>query len=359
MPPLLKFIVRRMLTIPITLLVITAVLYGIIMFTPADQRAMLYFPSSAGADRMSPEQMQRLIDRIIIEHGLDQPYPVQYMNWLGSMLRGEWGWSPVLRTQVLDFLVAHTPVTVELTLYSVLLFIPLGLVSGVQASRRRNRLPDHAFRLSAFMFTSIPPFILGLIMMSFFYVGLRWFAPGRLGQAQEYIVESPAFKTFTGLLTIDGLLNGRLDIVLDALKHLVMPVLTLSAFYWATLSRVTRASMLDETNKEYIIAAEARGIPSHRIAWRHMLRNALVPALTSSGLAAASLIGGVYVVEVVFNLHGVSELFAGVAARSNVPDAPSALGFGVYSVFAVLLVMFILDVIQAIVDPRLRERLGA
>jgi len=154
------------------------------------------------------------------------------------------------------------------------------------------------------------------------------------------------------LLTIDGLLNGRLDISLDAIRHLVLPVVTLSLFHWATLGRVTRTSVIEELDKDYIVAAHARGLSPRRILWGHVLRNAAVPGLTSSALSAASLITGVYVVEVVFGWPGVSKLITDSMWQ---PDVALAAGFAVYSVLAVLSLMVLLDIIQAIVDPRLRE----
>jgi peptide/nickel transport system permease protein len=212
------------------------------------------------------------------------------------------------------------------------------------------------FGITSFGATSIPPFVLGLMMISFLYVGLGWFAPGRLSAPIEIVVGAPDFKAFTGMYTIDGLLNGRLDVSLDALQHLVMPVVALSALHWATVGRVTRTSMVEELDKDYVTAAQARGVSDNRIVWKHVLRNALIPALTTSVLSAASLVSGVYVIERVFNLHGVSEIITGTGLV-GFGDAPLALGFAVYSVSVVLIVMFVLDLAQAVVDPRLRERL--
>jgi peptide/nickel transport system permease protein len=261
-----------------------------------------------------------------------------------------------LRAPVSDLIAARAPTTIELTLYTMLFYMPVGIASGIIASRRRNRAPDHVFRLSAFTATSVPAFILGLMLLSLLYVGLGWGGIGRVSDPVQRIINSPDFKVYTGLYTIDGLINGRLNVTLDALQHLVMPVLALSALHWATVGRVTRTVMIDELDKPYIIAAEARGIPDRQIYWKHAARNALVPALTSSVLGAASLLTGVYVIERVFNLHGVSELIVatGVAALA---DAPLAMGFALYSVIVVLIVMVVLDIAQAIVDPRMRERL--
>ncbi len=356
MPPILLFILRRLLSIPITLLIITAALYAIAMMTPLRARAMLYWPQNLDPMRLTQEQEDRIIEDIVEKWGLDDPYPLQYLRWASQLLQGNWGYSPVLRGGVLPYLLRRTPTTAELTLYSILLFIPIGLASGVIAARRRNRTADHGFRLFAFVGTSIPPFILALMLLSFFYVGLRWFPLGRLDNSASVTVQSDSFQTFTGLITLDGLLNGRVDISLNALHHLMLPVVTLSLVHWATLGRVTRVAMIEELDKEYVVAARGRGLHERTVIWGHALRNALVPALTSSALSTASLITGVYIVEVIFALHGVSDVLV-ASLRFGVLDVSTGLGFAVYSVVAVLAVLFVLDVIQAIVDPRIRERI--
>jgi peptide/nickel transport system permease protein len=253
---------------------------------------------------------------------------------------------------VLEALVRRTGVTVELTLYSVLALIPLGLIGGVIAGWRAGQRADSAVRLAAFIGTAFPPFILGLTLLSIFYVGLDWFAPGRTS-LYELSLSTSTFQAHTGLLTIDGLLNGRFDVTLDALRHLVLPVITLGLVHWATLTRVTRTAIIEERHRDYIMAAHARGLKPRSIVWRHAFRNTLAPALTSSALSAASLITAVFIVEIVFNLNGLSELI--VAGFAGTPDAPLAMGFAVYSVLLVLPLMFLLDLVKAIVDPRVRE----
>ncbi|MEZ4643301.1 MAG: ABC transporter permease [Chloroflexota bacterium] len=235
----------------------------------------------------------------------------------------------------------------------MILLIPLGLISGVIAGWRHGGYVDAVFRFTAFLGTSIPPFILGLILLSIFYVGLRWFPVGRTG-VLDVALRRATFTPYTGFLTLDGLLNGRIDVTLDAFRHLVLPVFTLSLAHWATLGRVTRVAMIEEIDKEYITSARARGLYNRSVVWRHAFRNALLPALTSSILSAASLVTGVFVVEVIFSIKGLSELITkGIGAFT--PDTPLALGFAVYSVLLVLPIMMVLDLLKAIVDPRLRE----
>ncbi len=338
-----RFLIRRLAIMALTLVLITATLFAIMMMAPPEVRAMVY--ASKGGGRGTP------VEIIIKEHRLDDPYLAQYGRWALGLLRGDWGYSPSLREDVLPALLRRTAVTAELTLYSLLLFIPLGLVSGVLAGWKRGRAGDRGFRLVAFIATSIPPFILGLMLISIFYVGLHWFPAGRISISKELIVDSKAFHAFTGLLAVDGLLNGRLDVSLDALRHLVLPVLTLSLAHWAVLGRLTRTAVIDELGQEYMTAAVGRGMSLRRAVWKHALRNALLPGLSSMAVSAATLVTGVFVVEVIFTLPGVSEIIV----KTGGTDIPAAMGFAVYSVLLVLPLMLVLDVLQAAVDPRLRE----
>ncbi|HNT77521.1 MAG TPA: ABC transporter permease [Anaerolineae bacterium] len=351
MPILLKFIFRRLLAVPVTLLIITATLYGVLMLAPVETRAELYLPrGNSNNPNYNPELVRQ---QIIKEHGLDDPYPVQYVRWAGRLLQGDWGWSPGFRADILPALLARTPATAELTLYSVLLLIPLGIVGGGIAGARPHQLGDYVFRGLAFLATATPPFILALVLLGIFYAGLHWFPPGRLGITEQYLIQDSAFTSYTGLLTVDGLLNGQPRISLDALRRLVLPCITLGMVHWATLGRITRAAMLEEMTKDYVMAARGRGLRARVIVWRHVLHNAMLPALNSIGLSTASLIMGVFVIEVIFSIPGVSELI--VASARGAPDTPMAMGFALYSVGLVLPVMLILDIVQALIDPRVRE----
>jgi peptide/nickel transport system permease protein len=352
-PPMLRFIIYRFLFVPVTLFVITLTLYGMVMLTPPEERAELYYPKGFNPDRLTPEHLERYTEQIIKRYHLRDPFPVQYGLWVMNLARGDWGWSVVMKEDVLPALLRRTPVTAELTIYSLLFFIPLGIISGVNAARKKDGLGDHRFRLTAFLATTTPPFVLALVLLSIFYVLLYWFPPERVSMRISQDLRDPAYHTYTGLLTLDGILNGRPDISLDALRHLVLPVITLSLVHWATLGRVMRSTMIEELDKDYIIAGKARGLSDHSVVWKHALRNSLSPALASSALSAAFLFTGVFVVEVIFNFNGVSDLV--VAGVRDIPDAPTILGFAVYSVIVVLFIMLVLDIIQALFDPRVRE----
>jgi peptide/nickel transport system permease protein len=201
----------------------------------------------------------------------------------------------------------------------------------------------------------MPPFILSLVLLAVFYVRLKWFLPGRMDPLTDMEIAEHSFRSFTGMLSVDSLLNLRWDIFVSALRHLAMPVLTLSIYHWAVLGRLTRAAMMDERGKEYILAARARGVTERRLIWRHALRAILAPSLTGIALAAAALVTGVFVVEIIYAFNGVSQVI--VSSMRTTPDAAAALGFAVYSVLMVTGLMFVLDVLLASLDPRFRDEI--
>ena len=350
MSPFVKQLLLRLLALPVTLLIITAALYGVIMLAPAEERAQLYIPPRTPP--LTQEESQQLMDRLVAEHGLDDPYPVQYARWLSDLLRGDWGWSPTFKADVLTLLKKRLPVTAELTFYAVLVILPTALLGGVLSGWRAAGRFDRGYRLATFVATSIPPFILGLFLLSIFYVGLGWFPPGRTG-IYELSLSTSDFRAITGFLTFDGLLNGRLDVVADALRRLVLPVFSLSLLYWATVGRVTRVAMIEEQTKDYLLTARAKGLHERRLEWRHAFPNAAGPALTAMILSAAGLVTGVYIVESVFDFNGLSELIT--KGFFVAPDAPLVMGFAVFSVLLVLPIILLFDLLRVALDPRLRE----
>lgn len=349
MPPILQFLIRRIFSAFISLIIITMVLYSGFMLTPPEARARIYLPPGKGGERASDQY----IENIIKENHLREPYLVQYFYWAKSLLQGSWGYSPTLNADVLPSLLHRTPATLELALYSLLMLIPLGLASGLVSGWRPGSMFDSGFRGLAFLGTSTPSFIVSIILISILYIQLDWLAPGRIDIKTELQMYRSGFVEYTGALTLDSLLNKRFDIFIIALKHLIMPVFTLSIYHWATLGRITRASIMNERGREYIVAARARGVKESKLIWKHALRAILAPSLTAMALSAASIVTGLFVTEIIYGLTGISQVI--VTAMSSYPDAPAALGFSVYSVIMVLGLMLILDFIQATLDPRVRE----
>jgi ABC-type dipeptide/oligopeptide/nickel transport system permease component len=357
MSPLARFLLFRLLLVPVTLLVVTATLMVLLTAVPPEVRAFLYLPARIRntAGEKSMDELRRATEPYIQQHHLDDPFPMQYAYWVVNVFTHGGGYSPSVKGEVFEALLRRTPVTAELTLYSLLLFIPLGVMSGLRAGWRKGGLLDLRFRTAAYVASSLPPFITALFLLGIFYSLLGWFPPGRLGIAFSQEILASEFHHFTGLMTIDSLLNRRPDIFLDSVRHLVLPVVTLSLVYWATLGRIVRSTIIIERRKEYLTAARARGIPERRLQWRHALPNVLTPALSSSALAAAALLTDVFMIEIIFGLKGVADLVVHGTAYGL--DMPIAMGFCVYSVSVVLVIMFVLDILRAILDPRSRESL--
>lgn len=355
MSPLVRFLLLRLLLVPVTLLVVTATLLALLTAVPPEVRVFLYLPSrvQANAVEMSMDELHQATEPFIQRYHLEDPFPVQYASWVVSVFTHGGGYSPSVKGDVFEALLRRTPVTAELTLYSLLLFIPLGVMSGIRAGWRKGGLLDLRFRTAAYITSSLPPFITALFLLGIFYSFLGWFPPGRLGIAISQEILASEFHHFTGLMTIDSLLNRRPDIFLDSVRHLVLPVVTLSLLYWATLGRIVRSTIISERRKDYITAARARGVPERRLQWRHALRNVMTPALSSTALAAAAILTDVFMIEIIFGLKGVADLV--VHGTASGLDVPIAMGFCVYSVSIVLVVMFALDILRAILDPRSRE----
>ncbi len=336
----------------ITLILITAALYATVMLTPPETLASLYMPQRT-SPRMTEEMYQDLLESMIEKYHLDDPFPVQYFFWAGKLLKGDWGYSPNLQEDVFVGLVRRLPATLELTLFAMLIYLPLGLLSGVLSGTRKKSVVDRLFRIAAFVATSLTPMILSIIMMIVFYISLRWFAPGRLSSTYAPLAAVESFRSYTGFLTIDGMLNKNPKLTLDALRHLAMPALTIAFAQWGILGRITRATIIEENQRDYITAGRARGLRERTLAWRYALGNAAAPVLTHTMLSAASLMTNVFIVEIIFNYPGLSSI--GVKTLAFIPDASSAMGFAIFSTILVLIITTSLDFLKVVIDPRLRE----
>lgn len=349
MPPLLKFITKRIFAALFTLFILTILLYGTIAITPIEMRVALYMPDNINLQVLydHPQAIENLKQRIIEEHNLNAPFPVQYIKWVTSFFTQNWGYSPSLKQEVLPALMLRAPATAELAIFSLILLIPLSLFCGIAAAANKEKVIDYTVRLFTLGFMSIPLFILALFLLAIFYVSLKWFSLG--GMSHDLYLLGSTFRSYTGLMTVDGLLNQRFDLVLKTLQHLTLPVITLVFSQWALLTRITRTALIEELKKEYILSAKAKGASEHTILWDHALKNALGVFLSNTALSAASFVTGVFVVERIFLWPGISDM--ALRSGSYQPDAPAVMGFTVYSVMVVLLIMLFLDILQVIINP--------
>ena len=194
------------------------------------------------------------------------------------------------------------------------------------------------------------------MLIAIFYCALGWFPPERMGtDAFNYINLSGKWHTYTGILTIDGLLNGQLWISVDVLRHMVLPTISLTTIQIALIVRVMRSSMLETLSKGYIVTARAKGLSNPEVINKHARRNALIPTLTVSGLLTAGMLTGVTITETVFNIDGIGRWAAWSAgAAGSVPDIPGVLGFALFAGIVYVIANLIVDILYAYVDPRIR-----
>jgi ABC-type dipeptide/oligopeptide/nickel transport system permease component len=350
-----QFIIRRLILIPVILIGVTLLIFSMLSMLEPAERAALYV-------RSIPKN-EHIMDSIIKQYGLDDPFMVQYWHWMtgkrnvdtgeitGGILRGEFGYSRSGNTSVADLLHRRFPATVELVLFSIVPVIGIGVWLGIIAAVNHNKFIDQVARIFSILGYSFPSFVLGLLLLMFLYANNGWFPPGRISDVYNAVINAPGFTSYTSLITIDALLNGRLDIFLDALRHMVLPVITLSYIYWALFLRVMRSSMLESLNQDYITTARAKGVRNQDVINKHARPNALIPIVTMAGMTVAGLLGGVTITETIFNFPGIGSAGASAAVQL---DVITVLAFVLLSGIILLFSNLIVDIAYAFLDPRVR-----
>ena len=352
---MVNYIIRRVLLIPVLLVGVSFIIFGMLQFMSPSERVTLYL-------REVPRS-EAQVNAVIHRYGLDQPIYVQYWNWLvgtvdpitgervGGVLRGDFGWSRVAIQPVADTIAHRFPATAELAIWAFAPIILVGIWLGIQAAVHHNQLIDKIARVFSIIGYSFPTFVFGLLMLMLFYVKLGWFAPGRVTEWAATVISSPGFHTYTKMITFDALLNGRIDIFWDALKHLVLPIMTLSYLNWALLLRVTRSAMLESMRQDYITTARSKGIPEQWVIFKHALPNALIPVATVAGFMVITLLNGVVITENIFAFPGIGSQAAAAASQL---DVVTVLGYALFSGAILIFANLLVDVLYAVIDPRVR-----
>ncbi len=342
---LAAYIIRRLLLLPVILLGITLIIFSMIWMLGPERLVSTYVKS--------PEALKSddAVDRLIKKYGLDEPIPVQYVKWLGNLLQGDLGYSNIAKKPVAEAIAERLPYTIELALFAVVPVIWGGIFLGVISGTHHNRPLDHGIRIFSLVGWSMPDFVFGLIILLVFYTILGWFPPGYLSISMEGVLRSPEWHSYTHMATIDSLLNLRFDVFLDALRHLVGPILTLAYLWWAYVLRITRSSMLEVLKKDYIRTARAKGLPEKVVINKHAKRNALIPVVTVAGGMLVSLLAGVVIVESVFNRPGLGRFTAQAATQL---DYFSILGSALFYSLILVIVNLVVDISYAFIDPRIR-----
>ena len=339
---MLKYVLKRLAFLPLVMFGVTALLFACLQFLSPEMRAALYIKD--------PRQLSQL-ESVIEKYGLRKPMPVQYGIWLKEVAHGDLGYSETAKMPVSEAIKAFFPATFELTLVSFFPILIFGVWFGVLSAVHKDKAVDHLSRFVAITGYSLPSFVLGLVLLMVFYGRMHWFPPGRYSLDTDLLVHGGDFHRWTGLLTLDCLLNRQWAAALDVASHMVLPGLTLLYIDVALLVRITRSSMLEELSKDYVRTARAKGLPERVVIRKHALANALIPVVTLSSLLFIGLLSGVVITETVFDFPGIGRW--GVQAAQQL-DIPGVLGSTLLAALLFVLANMVSDLLYAVVDPRIR-----
>ena len=293
-----------------------------------------------------PHARQEQVDALAEQYHLTGPIPERYAAYMSGLLRGDLGMSVTTRRPVVEDLAQYLPATIELTATAFLITVLLGVPLGILSAAKRGGPLDHASRLLSIAGVSLPIFWLGLVLQVLFYKHLGLLPlGGRLGTLD---IEPPRV---TGAYLIDSLLAGDFALFRSALLHLLLPAATLAAGSLAVVTRMMRASILETMGADYVRTARAKGLGTGRILGRHVSRNVAPVVATSLAVDVGVALSGTLFVERVFGLPGLG--FVGLRSVENL-DYPLTVGVVVFGAAVAVLANTVVDVLQAVLDPRVR-----
>lgn len=332
---LARYIAERLAFLPIVLLFISLVIFLAIRFAPGD-------PAEISMQQFATEAELR---RLRTEWGLNRPLWEQYVFFLRNAVRGDLGRSFFGNVRVADEVVQRFPATIELAIAGVGISALLGVGAGTLAAVRRGGWIDHGSRMVALFGISMPIFWLGLMLIALFSVRLGW-----LPVAGRFDSRMP-LEPGGHFLLFGSLVRGDWDALHSAVRHLILPALTMGMYSAGIVARFTRSAMLEVLNQDYVRTARAKGLQERLVTLKHALRNALLPVLTILGLQFGNFLGGAAVAETVFAWPGLGKLLVdSIALRDYFQVQASVLVLGITYVLVNLLV----DVLYVYVDPRIR-----
>jgi len=312
-----RYLLRRLLQSLLLLVLVSMIAFAILHLAPGGPLAQFLATGNMG---------QEDVDRLMAQYGLNRPLPIQYLEWAGNLLTGDWGVSYRDQLPVLKKIGMHVGPTLELMVTSTLLAMFIGGLIGILGAVRRHSFFDHLATIGAMVALSIPTFWFGLAIIYVFSVNLGWLPAGN----RENIGDGS---------------------FLDRLRHLVLPCIVLALVSTAVWSRYMRSSMLDVVNQDYIRTAKSKGVPAMRILFHHALRNALLPMITITGLHVSTLLSGALVTETVFTWPGMGRLFLDSVSNR---DYPVVMGMLMFTACMVLLGSLVADLLYSVADPRIK-----
>ena len=330
-----RFLLRRLVTLTITLLGIMVMTFFISLVIPLDPLAALAGPQAP------PETVARL--RAL--YGFDQPLYVQFGRYATRLAHGDLGVSFQTSRPVFQDVLKFFPATLELATAAIILGVAFGIPLGVLSAVYQNSLLDQFCRVLSLVGVSVPVFWLGLVLLLIFYFKLGWLPePGRL----DIMLLEP--DRITGVLLIDSLIARDWEVFLNALKHLVLPAAVLGLLALAGIARMVRSSMLDVLSQEYVKTARIKGLGEFLVVTRHALRNALVPTVTVIGLTYGGLLEGSVLTETIFSWPGLGRYMANAFLTL---DLNTIVGGTMLVALTYCLVNLLVDLIYAFLNPKI------
>jgi len=347
---LTQYIIRRLISVLPTVLGVTFVIFMFLRLIPGDPAVAML------GEHAAEENVERIREQLglnrplfldreaLIEGDVKGFFDSQYLRFLGRLLQGDLGNSIHRRIAIADELKLRFPATVELALLSMLIAILIGVPVGIASAARRNSVLDSVSMVGALVGVSMPIFWLGLMEMMLFAVILQWLpSGGRLDHSID-------IEAVTNLLLVDSIIAGDLDALVDVLKHLAMPAVALATIPTAIIARMTRSSVLEVLQEDYIRTAHAKGLREQVVLVRHALKNAFLPVVTIIGLQAGSLLAGAVLTETIFSWPGIGKwVYDAILGR----DYPVVQGGTLLVTLIIVGINLLVDISYAFLDPRI------
>lgn len=357
---MVQYIIRRaLLAIPV-LLAILVVVFVLARLIPGD-------PCTAILGEKATQESCAQFDQ---RFGLDEPVPVQLAIYMGSVFTGDLGDSIRFGRPIVDMLVERLPVTIELGFTAIFIAVAIGIPAGLIAALRRNSFADVSIMIGANIGVSIPVFVLGLVLIYVFAVLLRDtpFALPPSGRLSPGVSSTPFYEAWgwmvdeesslfllyefiSNFYIFNALITGDWEVFWNAIRHLILPAVALSTIPMSIIARMTRSSMLEVLDQDYIRTAHAKGLRRRSVVMTHAFRGALLPIVTITGLQMGAVLGGAVLTETIFGLTGVGRsLFEAITSR----DFPVIQGFTIIIAFTYVFFNLLVDISYAYLDPRVR-----
>ncbi|MGI8933500.1 MAG: ABC transporter permease [Phormidesmis sp.] len=334
-----RYILRRLLQLVPVLLGISLLVFAFLHLIPGDPAVTML------GDRATPAALEVLRERM----GLNEPLPLQYLTFLGNLLKFDLGTSIFTGVPILEEIKTKWPATFELSIVAMLIALVIGIPAGVMAAVRKNSLVDNLMMSGSLLGVSMPVYWLGLLLVYLFAVNLQWLPPsGRIGINVGY-----DFEPITGFFIFDALIQANFQALGDVVSHLLLPAITLSTIPLAIIARITRSAMLEVLSQDYIRTARSKGLKEFLVIGKHALKNAMLPVVTVVGLEFGTLLGGAILTETIFSWPGIgSWIYGGILQR----DYPIVQGGVVFVAFVFVLINLLVDISYAFLDPRIQYK---